>query len=88
MLTPTIHKIKIELERKVVDDNEEKISAEQQHLRDKLRVWLNNAPLYMILQWFDTREEVNISSQIKNKQWDTEVTARDQIFLEMLGISK
>ena len=53
----------------------------------KLKSWLCNTPLYLQLQWFDTVESVDISGKLKNKRWTTEITSRDALYLEKLGIS-
>lgn len=53
----------------------------------KLRSWLCNTPLYLQLQWFDTVESVDISTKLKNKRWTTEITARDALYLEKIGVS-
>ena len=53
----------------------------------KLKSWLCNTPLYLQLQWFDTVESVDISSKLKNKRWTTEITSRDALYLEKLGVS-
>lgn len=52
----------------------------------ELKSWLNNTPIYLQLQWFDTVESVNISIKLKNKRWTSEVTARDSLYLEKLGV--
>lgn len=52
----------------------------------KLKSWLVNTPTYLILQWFDTLESVEISRQLSKKRWSTEMTARDQMFLKELGL--
>lgn len=52
----------------------------------KLRSWIENTPLYLQLQWFDTVEEVKVSSELHSKRWNTEVTARDRLYLEHLGV--
>lgn len=44
-----------------------------------------NTPVYLQLQWFDTVEEVRVSSELRNKRWNTEVAARDMLYLEKLG---
>lgn len=51
-----------------------------------LRSWLQNTPIYLQLQWFDTVETTTVSSELRNKRWSTEVTARDTMFLDKLGI--
>lgn len=55
-------------------------------LESRLKSWLGNTPLYLILQWFDTVEEVKISSKLRAKRWTTEITKRDRMFLEKLGV--
>lgn len=52
----------------------------------KLKTWLNNTPIYLILQWFDTVERTKVSSKLVSKRWTTEITARDRMFLEKLGV--
>ena len=52
----------------------------------KLKSWLVNTPTYLILQWFDTLESVEISRQLSKKRWSTEMTARDKLFLKELGL--
>ena len=57
-------------------------------MRNKLLVWLNNTPLYLVLQWFDTREEVKVSSKIQTKRWSEAITERDQLLLDGLGVPR
>ena len=52
----------------------------------KLRSWLSNTPIYLTLQWFDTVEEVRISTKLLSKRWSTEMTQRDRLFLQKLGM--
>ena len=53
----------------------------------KLKSWLSNTPIYLQLQWFDTVESVDISTKLKNKRWTTEITERDVLYLEKLGVT-
>ena len=55
-------------------------------MEEKLKSWLCNTPLYLVLQWFDVIESVSISTQLKNKRWNTETTLRDKMFLEKIGM--
>ena len=55
-------------------------------VEDKLKSWMNNTPVYLQLQWFDTVEEVKISSELRSKRWNTEVTERDRLYLTKLGM--
>jgi hypothetical protein len=52
----------------------------------KLKSWLDNSPIYLVLQWFDTVESVKISSKLGSKRWTTEITLRDMMFLQKLGV--
>jgi transposase len=62
-------------------------TAKNMELEKKLRSWLENTSVYLVLQWFDTVEGVNISSKLITKRWTTEITARDRLFLGYLGVS-
>ena len=61
-------------------------SKENMKVESKLKSWLKNTPVYLALQWFDTIEEVNISSKLHAKRWSTELTERDRLFLTKLGM--
>ena len=56
-------------------------------LEKKLKHWLDDSPIYLVLQWFDTIEGVKVSSKLASKRWTTEITSRDKLFLEKLGVS-
>jgi len=56
-------------------------------LEKKLKTWLENTPIYGVLQWFDTVEGVKVSSALTTKRWSTEITERDALFLDRLGVS-
>lgn len=53
----------------------------------KLRSWLCNTPLYLQLQWFDTVESVDVSTKLKSRRWTTEITLRDALYLQKLGVT-
>jgi transposase len=57
-------------------------------LEKKLRHWLEESSIHSVLQWFDTVEGVKVSSKLTKKRWATEITLRDRLFLEKLGIGK
>ena len=61
-------------------------SAQNLKLEKKLKGWLDNSPLYLVLQWFDTVEGVKVSSKLISKRWTTEITSRDKMFLDKLGV--
>jgi transposase len=52
----------------------------------KLKAWLDNTPVYLQLQWFDTIESICVSAPLRAKRWSTEITARDRMLLEKLGM--
>ena len=56
-------------------------------LEKKLRSWLENTPIYIVLQWFDAVESVKVSSKLHSKRWTTEITQRDKMFLEKIGVN-
>ena len=41
---------------------------------------------YFSKEWFDAVEEVNVSSKLLSKRWTTELTERDRMFLEKMGV--
>ena len=57
-------------------------------LEKKLKHWLEESSIHTVLQWFDTVEGVSVSSKLSRKRWTTEITQRDNLFLEKLGISE
>jgi transposase len=52
----------------------------------KLKAWMENTPVYLQLQWFDTVENVKVSSVLASKRWTTEITSRDALYLKMIGV--
>ena len=62
-------------------------SAANIKLEKKLKAWLDNSPIYLVLQWFDTVEGINVSSKLSSKRWSTEITTRDKLFLDKLGVT-
>jgi len=56
------------------------------NLEKKLKHWLEDSSIHTVLQWFDTVEGVDVSSKLAKKRWTTEITQRDNLFLEKLGI--
>ncbi len=63
------------------------LTQHELEVEDKLKSWMNNTPIYLQLQWFDTVEEVKISSELRSKRWNTEVTERDRLYLSKLGMN-
>lgn len=63
------------------------LTQHELEVEDKLKSWMNNTPAYLQLQWFDAVEEVKISSELRSKRWNTEVTERDRLYLTKLGMN-
>ena len=82
-LSEQIRQIKSSLGKQGPDDLRPKEAIEAE---ERLRSWMENTPLYLQLQWFDTIEEVTVSSELHAKRWNTEVTSRDRLYLEKLGV--
>ena len=66
--------------------NSESETAEILKSKKKLLSWLKNTPVYLTLQWFDAVEEVKVSTKLLSRRWTTEITVRDRLFLEKLGV--
>jgi len=62
-------------------------AAKNIKLEKSLKGWLDHSPVYLVLQWFDAVEGVNVSSKLRSKRWPTEITARDRLFLDILGVT-
>ena len=62
-------------------------AADNIELEKKLKRWLDNLPIYLVLQWFDTVDGVKVSSKLRSKRWATEITSRDKMFLDKLGVA-
>ncbi|MCL1913091.1 MAG: hypothetical protein FWG10_04260 [Eubacteriaceae bacterium] len=54
-------------------------------LEKKLKSWLDNTPVYIVLQWFDAVEQVTVSTKLHSKRWTTEITKRDKCSSRNLG---
>ena len=61
-------------------------SAANLSLEKRLKSWLDNTPIYLVLQWFDTVEGVKVSSKLISQRWTTEITLRDKLFLDKMGV--
>jgi hypothetical protein len=56
-------------------------------IEKKLKIWLDNSPIYLVSRWFDTVDCVKISSKLASKRWATEITLRDRMFLKKMGVT-
>ena len=78
-----IRKLKAVLDSEI---NGGSLKSEALKTTKKLRTWVNNTPLYLQLQWFDTVEQVEISTKLRSRRWNTEVTFCDALYLEKIGL--
>jgi transposase len=62
-------------------------SAANLKLEKKLKSWLDDTPIYIVLQWIDVIKGGKVSSKQKKKRWTSEITSRDRIFLEKLRVA-
>ena len=69
-----------------VEINSEEDTSRVCKVKKRLLSWLKNTPVYLTLQWFDAVEEVTVSAKLRSKRWSTEITERDRMFLEKLGV--
>ena len=80
-----IRKLKVVLENEINSGN---LKSDMLKITKKLKTWVNNTPLYLQLQWFDTVEQVEISTKLRRRRWNTEVTACDTLYLQKIGVSQ
>ncbi len=57
------------------------------NLEKKQDKWLAQRSLAQILDWFDCVETTSVQTARGNYRWSTESVARDQLFLEYLGVN-
>lgn len=62
------------------------LGAEKTKQRKKLSTWLANRSLAQILDWFDCIEQTCVKTKAGQIRWKTETTARDKLFLNLLGM--
>ena len=79
-----IRKLKKVLESEINSGN---LNSTELKTTKKLSGWVNNTPLYLQLQWFDAVESVEISSKLRTRRWNTEVTACDALYLQKIGLT-
>ena len=80
-----IRKLKAVLKSEI---NSGDLTGETLKTTKKLKTWIDNTPLYLQLQWFDTVEQVEVSTKLRKRRWNTEVTACDALYLEKIGLNQ
>ena len=79
---------KIKEMRATLGKNKAEKTKARVNLEKKLDKWLAQRSLGQILDWFDCIETTNVQTAMSNTRWSTESIARDQLFLEYLGVKK
>ena len=82
-----IMRIKQQLRKDIAESKTSGKNKTVAEKKQKLLTWLNGMSLHELLQWFDAIENTEVSTQIHSTRWSTEVLERDQMFLDLLGIS-
>lgn len=59
---------------------------EVQKMELSLKKWLEDTSFSNILRWFDAYETTEVSTTVANRRWNSEITKRDHMFLEKLGM--
>lgn len=80
-----IRKLKAVLESEINSGN---LKSDELKVTKKLRTWVNNTPLYLQLQWFDAVEQVEVSTKLRSRRWNTEVTSCDALYLGKIGVNQ
>jgi hypothetical protein len=79
-----IGQMKTELGKKTGDPKHD--TKEILALEASLKKWLTDTSFSNILRWFDAYETTEVSTTVANRRWNSEVTKRDRLFLEQLGM--
>ena len=61
-------------------------TKETQRMELKLKKWLEDTSFSNVLRWFDAYETTEVSTTVANRRWNSEITIRDRMFLEKLGM--
>jgi len=83
-LSESVRKMKLSLG--VLNGDHDHDLKQNLDLEKKLKTWLDNTPIYLQLQWFDVIEGIEISTTLHSKRWTTEMTKRDSMYVEKLGL--
>ena len=79
-----IDDIKTALSSEIKNNNTTKTKLEK---LKNLYSWMTHKSLSQILVWFDCRYEMTVKSPKGQSRWASEITARDNFFLERLGVT-
>ena len=82
-LSEQLRQLKLKLEEDITAETD---LAETRKNKKKLLSWLNNTPVDLTRKWFDAVEEVKVSDKLHAKRWSTEITKRDRLLINCLGM--
>ena len=77
----------LEVKDRLAERNKEGKTMQEQDLEEKLRVWLDQHSLNQILDRFRCVDFVAATGEDAAAKWTSEITKRDRLFLEMLGVN-
>ena len=79
-----IGQMKAELGKKTGDPKHD--TKENLGLEVSLKRWLTDTSFSNVLRWFDAYETTIVSTAVANRRWNSEITKRDRLFLQKLGM--
>ena len=79
---------KIKAVKEMLGKDDGKKTAKRLDLEKGLLNWLKQRSLAQIFDWFDCLEETTVKTGAGGRRWTTESVARDNLFLELLGVAK
>lgn len=68
--------------------DDDQLSKADKKLYAKLSAWIEEQTLEQILSWFDCVENVTVKNSKAKYRWSTEITKRDQAFLDLFHAQK
>ena len=77
---------RIRLLKETLGENDGSKTKEMLKREKALKTWLDSRSLIQILEWFDAVTETRIQTQFARRRVTTETTARDDLFLQKLGV--
>ena len=77
---------RIRLLKETLGENDGSKTKEMLKREKALKTWLESRSLIQILEWFDAVTETRIQTPFARRRVTTETTARDDLFLQKLGV--
>lgn len=83
-LRSRIKNVRLLLKEELDRNNSSKI--ENKELKKQLFSWLEKQSFTNILEWFDAYESIIYSNEHQTIRWSSEITKRDKLFLNLIGM--